>query len=175
KITYYSRAAADTMPAIDIEIGYSTDSSQVGIAAGRMDAPPDDTWMMQTIYFRPNNAAQFITVSGMPNTPNVDSGLIYLDDFSIQEATDVSSVAAQNSVEVMPNPATDYIIVTGDALEGNTVTNISDIAGHKMQCQKEQKPNGDMIIDVSNLSPGMYLLHLTDNHTNIVKKIVVAR
>lgn len=176
KIIYFARGMSAQMPAIDIEIGYSTDTGMVGIAAKRMTAPAGTSWTMQTLYFRPNNAAQYITVRGMSNTPDVDSGLIWLDDFSIMDATNVTPLSAVSDIEVMPNPARDYVIVTGNAsVDRNARITIKDIAGHVMECKNDSKANGDLVVDVSSLAGGMYFLNITDNQVNVIRKIVVAR
>lgn len=176
KITYFARGMSTLLPAIDIEIGYSTDTGSFGLTATRIPAPAGTNWTMQTVYFRPNNAAQYITVQGMSNTPNVDSGMIWLDDFSIVDATNISAAAGIDKIEIMPNPARDYVIITGSMSMGRDATiSVKDIAGHVMNCKPDVKPNGDMVVDVSSLAEGMYFLNITDNKANVVRKIVVAR
>ena len=82
-----------------------------------------------------------------------------------------STLSTQNPIEnrvvVYPNPATEYLIVSG--LEGSSKVEIYTITGQLVQIQNFEN-NVQIILD---LNAGMYLVKVTNGFQSTIKKIIV--
>ena len=82
-----------------------------------------------------------------------------------------STLSTQNPIEnrvvVYPNPATEYLIVSG--LEGSSKVEIYTITG---QLVKSQDFDNEVQINLD-LNTGMYLVKVTNGFQSITKKVIV--
>ncbi len=105
------------------------------------------------------------------NDLNFISGNIIFADGSISnlEFIPETTTSLSNEVEVLlyPNPANNYIIISG---LNNGVVKIYDISGRKL---KEDNINGKTRIDISGLSKGLYTVLISNEH--LVRKFVLVK
>jgi len=74
---------------------------------------------------------------------------------------------------VYPNPAGNELRVTSYELQDGVIE-IYDVFGRKQKSRRaeEQKAEGTMVIDVSNLAAGVYFIRLTDEKSSAVQKFI---
>lgn len=77
------------------------------------------------------------------------------------------SFVATESIKVFPNPATDYLIVSG--VNDNAVVSIYSLTGQKVL---EQKLEQQIRLNID-LPKGMYFVKVQNNEKEILKKIIV--
>ncbi|MFL5753125.1 MAG: T9SS type A sorting domain-containing protein [Bacteroidia bacterium] len=77
------------------------------------------------------------------------------------------------NLEVYPNPASSFIIVSMDAKVERALLSIENLLGQKVQSQAWDKSNTRQFIDISQLNKGVYFLRMESEKANAVKKIVV--
>ncbi len=92
--------------------------------------------------------------------------------FSGQFTGDTNSVKTIDvlPIQVYPNPATNFISVQLP-LSLNTTAYIYDISGHRILSQ-EVKNSDNIIIDVSNLTKGYYVIKLQNGQTSYTAKFI---
>lgn len=73
--------------------------------------------------------------------------------------------------DLYPNPASDLLNIKG--LVKNI--EISDLSGKKIIQKTFSLSNNNEIIDISELQPGLYMVKLSNDNQQIVKKIIVSR
>ncbi len=108
---------------------------------------------------------KFSSISGM-------GGTLYLDD--IVFGGTFASVDQPNEVEisVYPNPASEIININGLSGSDNIVVNIIDLQGRTVLSNRVNGSNNS--IDINNLSPGHYLIQITqDEEESIIKKLTI--
>jgi hypothetical protein len=102
----------------------------------------------------------------------VVAGLYYIDDVVVVETDDVINgvIEAELDLTFGPNPANDYILITSNSIEGSV---------------RIMALNGQVVIDLEmtnlhagqrielNLENGIYLVELTSNDNNTMRKLVV--
>ncbi|WP_299665004.1 T9SS type A sorting domain-containing protein [uncultured Polaribacter sp.] len=72
-----------------------------------------------------------------------------------------STIDEELSLQIMPNPVTDFLKIKYNNLDGNKANlKIFDLKGSCIHHQKVNLNNNETIIDVKNLSKGMYILNL---------------
>ena len=74
---------------------------------------------------------------------------------------------------VFPNPATNQCFVTANTESDNTLCQLMDMAG-RVVSQTILTP-GVNTLNVQHLSPGCYVMKITDNTTVVTKKLIVGR
>ena len=99
---------------------------------------------------------------------------LFSNDFDCQTGNTVSAAeyfSAGHRVNIYPNPATDKLTVTGSA--GLHYT-FSDVSGKKVVVIQRHIEN-QTVLDISDVSPGIYLLQATDEQGRMVQseKIIV--
>jgi hypothetical protein len=79
-----------------------------------------------------------------------------------------------NTAQSYPNPTTDMVYVAGFFNMNQVTARVMELTGRMvLKTQELNVDNGVLGVDVSNLSPGVYLLHLeTPNQTTVDLKIV---
>ncbi len=112
-----------------------------------------------------SNTTQQLFVGGSFNSGNFSSGdlngfgritsLLSVDDFS------------NHSFSIYPNPFTDIIQVQGIDIESDF--RILDTHGRVVH---QGTIHGDTALDLSDLSTGVYMLHVTSDSGNVVRRIV---
>ena len=84
------------------------------------------------------------------------------------------SNTANKTVDVYPNPASQFIVVYNYSMENTRTASLYNMNGTLMQQQRLQQSASRM--DVSNLPAGLYILKITDaKKTNIrTEKIIIS-
>jgi hypothetical protein len=128
----------------------------------------------------PNNGAAQITLPDLTTTQArikvKGTGNIFFDisnyDFTIKDTTtSVQNVALNKAINIAPNPASNFVIVTHS---GNQQLNLLlyDATGRKLWTGQMDKQKN---ITLNNYAKGLYFLHISDAKTGAttVKKIAV--
>lgn len=76
----------------------------------------------------------------------------------------------ENNYYVYPNPTSDYILIDGEVTEDIDV-NLLDLQGKSVDITEIQKEN--KIIDVRNVTPGIYLLVIISNEHTFTTTVVI--
>jgi len=119
-------------------------------------------------------AAYTFTVSGHPDCTIATVKLktqqgIALSDPTCDSATDIV-LTAKNELSIYPNPASDYVYITG--LAGNEIICLLDITGRMMFSQKAT--NHTEKIPVANFSSGIYLIRIEAAKQTTIFKILLS-
>lgn len=123
----------------------------------------------QIINVIPSKKIVLIRIGDRPNNAN-DLPMIFNNEIwkrlnaIICNPTSVSSESI-NSIKLFPNPSTGYVSI--DYPEAIDFINITNTLGQIQNCTFEEKR-----IDVSNLSPGVYLLFLRSNNSTYRTKFI---
>lgn len=80
----------------------------------------------------------------------------------------------KNSIEVMPNPASDFLIVKSKEQSSLNFVSITNVCG-KIILNQEFAPSAEARIDISSLQNGIYLVKIKDGKREFNTKIVVAK
>lgn len=78
------------------------------------------------------------------------------------------NAGSKYSISILPNPAHNYFIISG--ADAFTNVSITDASGKLIRKMKKQSGNW---YDVSNLSKGVYLVHLSNGKEAVVNKLVI--
>ena len=79
----------------------------------------------------------------------------------------------ESSFNIHPNPATNSITIDAkQILEGNINVRIINIGGMEMLNDKFLNPD-KIVLDVSNLMPGMYFVEISNPEGREVKKLII--
>jgi YHYH protein/Secretion system C-terminal sorting domain len=124
-----------------------------------------------------------LTYYGLVKSGDVDSanwhgsGHVTITEPVLTYTTAVAQVLANKfSLDVSPNPATDFIHLFIQPIASNNFTaTITDEAGRKVFSQKNIQPSITYTLDVSKLTPGSYILDINNETTDHAEKIVITR
>lgn len=103
---------------------------------------------------------------------------IALDDISVVETVGLEDPAVQASFNLMPNPASDAVVINGYNPEGETIlVDIFDNQGKKII--ESRILTGAVLInesiDVSGIQTGIYLVRISSDKSVITRKLVITR
>lgn len=112
-----------------------------------------------------------VTVSGYGGEADVFVGRFsMITDVPIREREDVS-------VNLYPNPASDKLIVEigpGESFSPYKIR-ILDIHGREVDSQNRPPKETRTVFSCKHFSPGVYLLHVSGNHVDIMRKFIVSK
>ncbi len=97
-----------------------------------------------------------------PITTPVTIGVRQINNALLDECTNPFRLAAiekENAISIFPNPATTQLTINNSS-ESVWVFEITNILGELIQSKTIPATSGDLIIDISNISPGVYLYRL---------------
>lgn len=77
---------------------------------------------------------------------------------------------SNQQIQIYPNPASDILNIKGLNEMGNTDLNVIDLTGKILLNTKNQNE-----INVRNLNPGIYILHLKNKEFSVIEKFVISR
>lgn len=103
---------------------------------------------------------------GMSTNPNTE---LYVDDVELIDLTGVSDYH-QLKMNVYPNPTTDCFYIAPADNDCYKYT-LMDITGRKVA--SSPKASGMSTVDVKDLVPGVYMLHVEQNGQTMTQKVVV--
>lgn len=98
-----------------------------------------------------------------------DAYMFMVDDFKITAATLSNESFLARSINVSPNPATDYLNINSDSVIINRIT-ITDLNGRIVKTVELNQTHSQ--INISDLNSGVYFMELQSEEGNISKKIV---
>lgn len=151
-------------------IGITTDTAQFGIQIGKALAP-DYTWVQKTIVFTPTIAATDITAKLAWDDTFYDSWVL-VDEFRLTNlVTGIQELVFKESVELYPNPATDFFILEAEEGLKDVQIELYNMNGQLLQSylvdflQQEK-------IDVSQLVTGVYTVRLKSGSKTQTLKLI---
>ncbi len=111
-----------------------------------------------------------VTVTLSPECPNGDPATFRhrLDALSVKEAD------IDNKISLYPNPAQQYLMVTSELLDIETVV-LYDITGRKMDMVPVEHNGKSIKIDVSQLPSSLYTLYIVTPQGSVQKKVQVIK
>lgn len=74
------------------------------------------------------------------------------------------------SINVYPNPVTDYVSIKNNSMDKNLKIEVTTIDGKKMDSKVIKTPEAKM--DVSSYAPGLYFMHIEGNNSKTTKKLI---
>ena len=116
-----------------------------------------------------------MNITGCNNAARLDAPVAVDGEMQV---VDQQIVEIFGSMDLFPNPTSDNLTVQFELIESSEVeVMITDLTGKVMQRQFIQRDAGShqVKVDVSDLTPGMYLMHLINLNDNVSKKFVVTR
>jgi hypothetical protein len=104
-----------------------------------------------------------------------DNGFIFMiDDISITSTVGISPDPELNPITVFPNPTSGEIqIKPARTFSGETSACLMSMAGQVIRTWNLLKNSEYIILDLADISPGLYLLKIKDGTSESVKKISV--
>jgi hypothetical protein len=81
--------------------------------------------------------------------------------------------ATLDSFVMYPNPANDYFTLSWDATNGLNAVQVYDISGKRLLDININTAATEQTIDVSSLSPGMYMVRVFNDNNVVTKKLVI--
>jgi hypothetical protein len=105
------------------------------------------------------------------NFDNTD-GTYHIDDVKVTEQPPLFAAASKdkNAIAVYPNPAQNFFVVGGlDA--NNCIATLTDLSGKTVMNATLNSANN--VVDISNLTSGIYFVALEHENNRTVKKLVV--
>ena len=81
---------------------------------------------------------------------------------------------ASSNLNVHPNPSTGLIIISGNDFNGEGVCNVYDMMGNLVYA-KYVNLSTETTLNLSNLTPGMYMLEISDNSNVYRSKIIISK
>lgn len=105
---------------------------------------------------------------------NITPGIINGTKTALVCSTTVSIASLANPIalEIYPNPASNTIHLLSDAINDQSTVQLYDIMGNKIFSSSLDYNNFNAV-DISNLSNGLYLLHLLTTEGVVAKKVMV--
>ncbi len=102
------------------------------------------------------------------NTFTRDAAMITDETSSIIEL-------AANNFQIYPNPATDVVNVSFEALNSDYVVSLVDLTGRVLMSNEYKALNGAQVIEmpVSGLAKGNYLVKITANGASLVQQVAI--
>ena len=130
-------------------------------------------------------AKEFPAGTGTQNGPNIEcvAGTYKVDflsdtgEYSFSDPTSSTyDFLGQEVIKLFPNPAKDVLNVTynTDALKGNVQMSLFDIKGQQVRTISNIQ-NGNAVFQVSDLTPGNYMLRVSNDKNIVAKSVIVTR
>lgn len=105
-------------------------------------------------------------------TGNIDGGLIIFS----QSPPDIINGIAQSSIKIklniFPNPAKEQIVIEQNDLKGNFNMKMINLLGQTV-IQKQINHQNNIVLDVSDLANGVYLLKLSNSEKEGIQRVVI--
>lgn len=158
-INFYGRK--DTgYDANQLEVGYSTDSLSFGSIIYTA-AVPTTSWGLVSFSFTPTVDCQFLTIRTIAGI----YGWNFIDNFTISSTTSITHTE-ENSIQVFPNPTSNFISILSDNSTKIISTTIRDMQG-KMVLVTDSN-----IIDLSDFGAGVFIAEFNTDKGRIVKRLL---
>ncbi len=104
--------------------------------------------------------------------PRIADGLIDIGAYEYNGVTRVEkiSLSAENLLFIYPNPATSILYITNSSMP--TIIRLYDTLGKLVL---ENEINSNLSVDISNLTPGVYILGAENIKGTVFNKVVIAK
>ncbi|MDP4280811.1 MAG: choice-of-anchor J domain-containing protein, partial [Bacteroidota bacterium] len=104
-----------------------------------------------------------------------DGFVFMLDDISINSVVGIENHPGDTDWQIYPNPSAGKILLEKHSgMEKDTRFILTDISGNILGDMSASSFTGEKIeMDLSGFSSGIYLLHIQNNHSSVIKKIVI--
>ena len=109
-------------------------------------------------------------------TIHVDDGPAY-DNTEAPEIPEALNISDEPTVKLYPNPTTDKVNVRIEGMSGNAVVKITTLTG-KTVAQKSINIASKSVVehfDVSEFTPGVYVLQIVSDDAVISRKLVITK
>jgi len=148
---------------------YTNAASQYqGVEGDPVYDSAQNEWVLETVCLDDYLGEESVTIKFALTTDNfVAADGFYFDDVSLEVKSDIVSIQEipLNVMSVMPNPSNDYVQLSMDAkyFVGDMNYELYDLIGKKLKANDISNPHQK--IDISDLSPGTYVLKLNVGDT----------
>jgi len=140
-----------------------------------------DTWTSEAAY--PPGSCYFSTSFSMGNKGYIGTGIIGLNDTSsFWEYTPddtVSGIANINgnrgSIKIFPNPSNGKTYLSYAGLGSHSLLYITDELGHEIDSREINNNQGEVLLDESGLSNGIYFYKLISENNSVTGKFIIAK
>lgn len=179
-----SGSSQDWNSDIGIDLGNNLDADPIFVENVDLSMVPDTSGDVHLTMLSPsiNTGTPDTTGLNLPSTdadgnPRIFNGRIDMGAYEYQGIVSVHpDIASMPSIDVHPNPARDILYVLSGVEEGDIA--ITDATGHIVASYSDflTEPGGNIKLDISHLTPGLYSLVVTTNNGPAgVAKFVVVR
>ena len=103
-----------------------------------------------------------------------NSGVNTLGGRWLNSSSNISATDAAANLNVYPNPTTGIVTISGSFNAGDGVCNVYDMMGN-LVTSKSVNLNTETTLNFSNLTPGMYMLEISDNSNVYRSKIIISK
>lgn len=114
-----------------------------------------------------------ITDWGIAFAGNLNAEHVHVNTYTDEE-TSTTDISLNESLQVYPNPASEFVTVSFYNARNDAEVSIINMAGQRIQSQHIQETTGYVTIDMSlsGINPGMYFLVIT-NDQQVTRKLMV--
>ena len=109
-----------------------------------------------------------------PNNTINDNNLSLQGRWMPGAPSGISSYETASDLRVFPNPSNGMITISGNYNEGNGICNVYDMMGN-LVISKSVSLNTETTLNLVSLSPGMYLLEVSENNNVYRSKILISK
>lgn len=90
---------------------------------------------------------------------------------------DISEFKVEHDISIYPNPATSHINISTGSIDPNTSLNIQmiDITGRIVYQKNRTVSNDDIVINVSDLSEGLYFVNLIFDNQRVTERVMIIK
>lgn len=100
--------------------------------------------------------------------------IFMLDDIHINSIAGIGEDQQGISITVYPNPAHDFISINCGNMPGTMITaSLVNMLGKNQRSVEFESSNGSVLMDVQDLSPGVYSLVISAGNRRLVQKLVI--
>lgn len=144
-------------------------------AAGLLTLAPDGLgpWTAPAFHFKPEGNTGIATYRYIIFNTEDENDSAYVDMVYHVGTVGVNEYDNSALSNVYPSPANNYIYVNLNSNIENARFEIFSMVGTRMQAEQIQNVNGKITIDVSLLSPGIYMLQ--EMESQITRKFIISR
>jgi len=163
---YYRGPAPIVGTGADLRYGLAADTSGVVDSVGTLTRPSDVVWTKISRSVTPKVDSKYIWVEAYSSSPSDTANITYVDNFSAYPES-VPNIERNSSIRSSPNPFNNSTILElDDNVQLPCSFTIYDIAGRTIK-EKQTINNRSVLIDVSDINAGIYIIQLTDKERNV--------
>ena len=149
-----------------------TKSNGIPVSYAQLEtgATMTDYTQLTATFENPNTACDSLCIILLSGGFGTDANtVLYIDDVSI-DYEDGIEVFNQPQLTIYPNPATDLLTIDTKSNEVYDYQ-LTDLAGKMIIASSSEQ--GVTTLSVHNLTPGLYLLRVSQNNHQVIRKVIV--